>query len=238
MDGILATTFQLLIVCVGLSLVTAAIYLALEPHVRKRAPELLVGWTRLLEGRTRDPRVGRDLLIGAAIGVGVFAFAQVAWAVATSLSAPGSATRVSQFTPDGLAADLFGIPPFAIFNILGFLGGYIVFLGLLRRKAAAGTAIVMLSTVSAIGDPSVGGIVAGAVFGFVMAIVIVRLGLLASFGAVVAYMLLERMPLPLDPGSAYWTQSLIPLLLLLALVFYAMRVAVGSRALFRFGLEE
>jgi hypothetical protein len=44
------------------------IYLALEPFVRRSWPTTLVGWTRLLSGRVRDPLIGRDLLVGAALG--------------------------------------------------------------------------------------------------------------------------------------------------------------------------
>ena len=57
----------------GLALVDALLiwlaYLALEPMVRKRWPEGLVGWTRLLAGRWRDPLVGRDVLVGLTSGV-------------------------------------------------------------------------------------------------------------------------------------------------------------------------
>ena len=44
-----------------------AIYMALEPFVRRHWPQTLVSWTTLLSGRVRDPIVGRDVLIGAAI---------------------------------------------------------------------------------------------------------------------------------------------------------------------------
>ena len=43
-------------------------YLALEPYVRRLWPELLIGWSRLLSGRVKDPLVGRDVLIGVAAG--------------------------------------------------------------------------------------------------------------------------------------------------------------------------
>ena len=43
-------------------------YVALEPYLRRRSPQLLISWTRLLEGRFRDPLVGRDLLAGALLG--------------------------------------------------------------------------------------------------------------------------------------------------------------------------
>jgi serine/threonine-protein kinase len=45
-----------------------AIYLALEPYVRRFWPDGLLGWSRLLTGHIRDPRVGRDVLTGAAAG--------------------------------------------------------------------------------------------------------------------------------------------------------------------------
>jgi serine/threonine-protein kinase len=44
------------------------LYLAIEPEVRRRWPRRIVGWTRLLDGKFRDPLVGRDLLVGAAGG--------------------------------------------------------------------------------------------------------------------------------------------------------------------------
>jgi serine/threonine-protein kinase len=44
------------------------VYLALEPYVRRRWPERIISWTRLLAGDFRDPLVGRDLLIGALFG--------------------------------------------------------------------------------------------------------------------------------------------------------------------------
>ena len=47
------------------------IYIALEPYVRRYCPEILMSWSRLLGGRFRDARVGRDLLVGVFAGVGL-----------------------------------------------------------------------------------------------------------------------------------------------------------------------
>jgi hypothetical protein len=44
-------------------------YLAVEPYVRRYSPDMLMSWTRLLSGRFRDPRVGRDILVGLCIGI-------------------------------------------------------------------------------------------------------------------------------------------------------------------------
>jgi serine/threonine-protein kinase len=57
---------------VGTALLMSALiwmlYVALEPHVRRLWPDSLLGWSRLLAGHIRDPRVGRDLLVGMAAG--------------------------------------------------------------------------------------------------------------------------------------------------------------------------
>ena len=44
------------------------LYLALEPYGRRFWPDGLLGWTRLFTGHLRDPRIGREILIGAALG--------------------------------------------------------------------------------------------------------------------------------------------------------------------------
>jgi len=43
-------------------------YVALEPYGRRFWPDGLLGWTRLFAGHVRDPRIGRELLIGSALG--------------------------------------------------------------------------------------------------------------------------------------------------------------------------
>ena len=45
------------------------LYVALEPHVRRRWPDSLISWGRVLAGQMRDPVVGRDLLLGMLAGV-------------------------------------------------------------------------------------------------------------------------------------------------------------------------
>jgi len=60
----------------GLSLLGGGLlwilYIALEPFVRRRWPQMLVSWTRLLAENLRDPLVARDALIGCALGSLVF----------------------------------------------------------------------------------------------------------------------------------------------------------------------
>jgi Protein kinase domain len=57
----------------GVMMAAAAIlainYLALEPVMRRRCPHRLTSLARVLDGRWRDPLVGRDVLIGLALGI-------------------------------------------------------------------------------------------------------------------------------------------------------------------------
>jgi hypothetical protein len=45
-----------------------SMYLALEPYGRRFWPDGLLGWTRLFSGHVRDPRIGREILIGCTLG--------------------------------------------------------------------------------------------------------------------------------------------------------------------------
>ena len=45
--------------------------MAVEPFIRRRWPESLISWTRVLSGRIRDPLVGGHILVGAVRGIGV-----------------------------------------------------------------------------------------------------------------------------------------------------------------------
>ena len=44
-------------------------YLGLEPYVRRYSPDSILGWTKLVAGHWRDPRVGVDVLVGVCVGL-------------------------------------------------------------------------------------------------------------------------------------------------------------------------
>jgi serine/threonine-protein kinase len=48
------------------------VYLALEPAVRARWPHSIVTWNRVLTGRWKDAQVGSEILLGAAVGAGMW----------------------------------------------------------------------------------------------------------------------------------------------------------------------
>ena len=52
-------------------------YIALETYVRRFWPQTMITWSRLLMCRFRDPLVGRDVLIGGLLGLGLVLVLQV-----------------------------------------------------------------------------------------------------------------------------------------------------------------
>jgi predicted Ser/Thr protein kinase len=53
------------------------LYLALEPAVRSRWPHAIVTWNRILAGRWKDAQVASHILIGAALGTGLWVVLEV-----------------------------------------------------------------------------------------------------------------------------------------------------------------
>jgi serine/threonine-protein kinase len=71
--GAFGEDFARLTGAIGRSLFDAGLlwltYLGLEPYIRRFSPDSLIGWTRILSGRWRDPQVGFDILLGVCAGL-------------------------------------------------------------------------------------------------------------------------------------------------------------------------
>jgi serine/threonine-protein kinase len=79
------------------------LYLGLEPYVRRTWPEMLVGWTRFVGGRIRDPLVGHDVLIGITCGAGLALLVMATIAVPPLLGLSEPQPHATEFQP------LFGL---------------------------------------------------------------------------------------------------------------------------------
>jgi predicted Ser/Thr protein kinase len=69
----ISQTFGLTIIAMSTALFISGVmwmlYMAVEPFVRRQWPKTIISWSRLLAGNWRDPVVGRDILLGVALGV-------------------------------------------------------------------------------------------------------------------------------------------------------------------------
>ena len=94
-DHVFATgELAIIISTLSSSLLMAAVgwllYIGIEPYVRRRWPQTLVSWNRLLLGQFRDPLLGRDVLIGITAAVVLVAAAQTAIVVARAMRSTGA----------------------------------------------------------------------------------------------------------------------------------------------------
>ncbi len=159
-------------------------YTAIEPYVRRRWPETLISWTRLLDGRWRDPRVGRDMLMGSFLGVALGLVGALTWVAydwrRTPSAAPQFVAAAWSGPVEALGSQLQGLQSVTL-SSLGFLLLLVMFRIVLRSERAAvigfAALIVGLGTIQG-ADP-----VVDFLFGLPvivgMVLILTRLGLVA-----------------------------------------------------------
>lgn len=113
---------------------TWALYLAIEPFMRRHAPEALIGWTRFVDGRLADPLVGRDVLFGCAAGVLVRLLDLVPMTLSERVETAGSYIGLPMGSPTALFGEIVSTATISLLMGLGlsFLYG-LTFLATGRR---------------------------------------------------------------------------------------------------------
>jgi hypothetical protein len=231
---------------VGLPLMVASLvwlfYLALEPYVRRLRPWTLVSWTRLLGGGTRDPVVGRDVLVGLTFGTALAVCSVLLRSLAASL---GDADRAPELrlldTLVGarrLLGYLLSSPVNATLGGLALLLLFLVLRLLTRRDWIASVLVVGFLVLGDLAESSVSSrsfwillpLSALAWTSFVL--LMLRFGVLAAITAVWTANLLLGPALLYAPDS--WIGDavylVIPLLLLTGIVaFQAARAGSAGR---------
>lgn len=215
------------------------LYLSLEPFVRRRWPDRIISWTRLLAGSWRDPLVGRELLAGCAAG-GLLTLAMGLLQLAGP--ALGADKRVIGF-PD---LDMLEGVPRVITNTLlvqvsailnGFLALFIpILLSLVLRpmKAAVAVSFLLGATLVALQSPPIQvGAIAGVVFIGALFGVLLRFGLLALVTCLFCHMTLGSAPLTLESSAWYFPNSLVVYLMLAAIAAFGFHTSRAGQPLFR-----
>jgi hypothetical protein len=217
-------------------------YLALEPCVRRRWPQALVPWTRLLAGKINDPLVGRDLLVGAvfgaAAGSGRLIFGLVLERPRWPVPYPLDLEYLSH-QPPLLAGDVLSWLPFTLFFPVFLLLLLSLSRAFLRRDWAAVAALAGLSSVvHSVATADLVDTAGTSILFLVLAIFITRFGLLAGVFSYSVHMLLVGAPLTFDFSRWYAPYSAATFVLVLLLALFAFKTALGSQKLFRTDLFE
>ena len=152
-------------------------YLALEPHVRRRWPVVLVGWVRALAGRWRDPLVGREVLFGVAAGAIVNFVIYLGMVAYTLTMDSDPALNISASVPKAAGA-VFELISGAIGTAL-FMTVFMLVMRIVTRSSIVAGAIVVIGGAMAVGGPSTFGHFVGATMTLAGVLSLTRLGLLA-----------------------------------------------------------
>jgi hypothetical protein len=221
-----------------------AFYLAFEPYVRRRWPQSMISWSRLLGGGFRDPLVGGHALFGVALGLGL-AFLILGRRLAPEDYGPGPVavqilsildTRrmVGVLTNRLLATLLQGMLYTFILMLLRVL--------LRRQWFAAGALVLLFSLANAASSPSHPGIEAalGALSMAWFALALLRFGgLLTSIVCGFVGVMLAQYPLTTDLSAWYASTTIFAVVVVvLAPAAYAFHTAVAGRPLFKAGFLE
>jgi Protein kinase domain len=232
----------------GMSLIRAALiwvfYLALEPYVRRRAPHRIVSWNRLLAGGVRDPLVGRDILIGAAVGVWLVGIAVLRELTLRWLGWPHDIATIQPASLQGISGIIYlclGFQaPSSVFQSLGFTFLLILltmalrkeWLGTLALWALIAAAFILISNASPVGMLFIGCTAA------LVTLVVQRFGLLAMIVTIFCLFTSEFYPYTTDFSAWYIGSAVFSLVVCVALALYGFYISLAGQPLFRGRLLE
>jgi hypothetical protein len=216
------------------------VYVGVEPFLRRRWPQRLIAWTRLLEGRFADPLVGREVLLGLLAGAGTVLAIWTPTALGLShdvglLLSPVPLGRAADFW--GTIGDSFGD---ALMKGLGSFGILLLLRGLFRRDAAAwvGLGLVwVLTNIPSWNIPPAEWIgIAAAAACLVLA---VHVGVFAAVvAAATSNLLAYCTPLTLDFSRWYAWRTGVVAALLLAIAVWGFRAVMARRRILSAAMFE
>lgn len=237
LGGVVST----LVVLANAGLMTGAAiwtsYIALEPYVRRNKPHLIVSWTRLMAGDFRDPLIGRDILVGLLLGLGMTSANYLGGWLKVWTAHPLNPNHYLEVnTLNGtwhtIAAVLenVGFRVWQTFAVLVFL---VLFRKVVRRQwAAAGLLWAALITMEVLfAARSWPAVIAAAIVHALTIAVVARLGLVAGLAASLSFHLTAFFPLTSDLSAPYAGAALVGVTTTTALALYGFGISRGTERL-------
>jgi hypothetical protein len=217
------------------------LYLAIEPYVRRRWPQSMITWSRVLAGGFRDPLVGGHMLAGVALGIGgkcVFLLRSLALEHYGSLGFVPALDEV--LDARHMAGTTLSGVIWAIGGGLGLVFLFVLLRVLLRRQWLAAAVFILLFFGLGVASASVHPVIIAlwaALFASLILACILYFGVLpmAVFGFVVGML---SVPLTTDLSAWYAGSAVFAVAIVLGLTVYAFHTAVAGRPLFKAGFLE
>ncbi len=213
------------------------LYLAVEPYVRRRWPEMLISWTRVVSGNLHDSRVGRDIMLGA-LGGAAMALIQnglnalPAWFHVAQIL-PIAPSQLALGGPASMLAALGVQSSMAVQWALATVSFLLVARVIMRRDwLAVIVSAVCLGMVVLAADNIVLAVTAALLCSLVVYGLLFRFGLLSVAVTLFFYFVLRRWPLTLDFSQWFVWRSVFSMSLLVAIAVYAFLAINVGRSFF------
>ena len=210
------------------------LYVAIEPYMRRKWPQVLISWTRLWSGEWRDPMVARETLVGIAFGI-ILACVSTYKNFLPSRFLSGIDNFVSYdlaylLGTRFLISTLLGNLLFHILMGLAMLCLIVVLGALLRSPKAA---IVVSFLLMAVPVGVINGFPHGLAYGALWLFALMRFGLIASILTMFinTVFVSQFAPLTLHTSAWYAPYGYLVLAIFAVIVLYAFRTSLGGRAL-------
>jgi len=220
------------------------LYLALEPFVRRRWPQALTSWSRVLSARLRDPLVGRDVLIGTAAGAGFSCAATLlsygADVAGLTNSRPNIIWPVPLLGLRFMAGHALNMVLSAIFIGLATMFFLLIFRVITRRDWIAATVFVpIVASLGALQSDAPLVDLAINVFVWVCVIAILtRFGLLATVAAFYSSSVIVGFPVASSFGSWAAIPVWVGLIVIGTMTIASFYVSLAGRPMFRESLFD
>jgi len=231
----------LLVIITSFALFIAAfvwlLYIGLEPYARRRWPNALISWSRVLAGQLRDPLVGRDVLTGAALGVGSHLWLMLLYYVIWFGKVPPR-LMTTELDPllgaRGMIEELLSIIPFELGLALAFFLLFVLFRLLLRKDwvAAAVFILIFAATNALFGQHPLLSAVASAVSLGILIFSLKRFGLFCAVVLFITDAVSTEFVHSIQLSHWHAASTFVGVLFVLALAFYGFRVSLAGRPVF------
>ena len=220
----------------------ALLYVALEPHVRRTWPEILISWSRLVAGGWKNPLVGRDVLIGVSFGVGMLLTLYVRlalpdWFPVSGITAGVPGAQSWRGGPAFLGSIVSNI--LALMDGIGSLAVIFVVAKVARSKAAGILACGLLSvSIGLVGENIPAEFPLAAMAAILWLTCLMRVGLLsACVSRLVIYTLQDGLATS-DLSRWYAWRGLTELAVVSAIALYGFKVGLAGKPLFGAAMED
>ena len=215
---------------------TWLIYIALEPFVRRRWPDLIISWNRLLAGNYRDPLIGRDILIGAVCGIGSCVLVIIPRLI---LKLTSKVYEISSFTPvsGGLRMLIHALTDEVLASLIAptlMLFLCLLVSALLRKRwqVAIVVWVISIARFGFAGD-SLAAFLSVAVAPTVLLLVTLRYGWLAACFCSLFFSLMFFYPTTTNFSAWYADSTIFILTISIGLILYGFYTSLAGQKLLR-----